>query len=91
MNYRPVHFLLNLRNSNEKMPFLFKPSVFFSTAGLNEISPGDLTDRKNIRNRLKCKDFDWYLRNIYPESTILQDYIAFGEVNDDFAKIYIII
>lgn len=31
---------------------------------------GDITDRLNLRERLHCKNFTWYLNTIYPEAFI---------------------
>ena len=48
---------------------------------LQGVEHGDLTKRLELRKRLKCKSFKWYMENIYPEQTTpSEDYEAFGEV-----------
>lgn len=34
---------------------------------------GDITERVDIRKRLKCKSFDWYIKNVYPMVPIPDD------------------
>ncbi|XP_688194.1 polypeptide N-acetylgalactosaminyltransferase 12 [Danio rerio] len=34
---------------------------------------GDVTDRRKLRMRLRCKDFRWFLDNIYPDIQVPED------------------
>ena len=39
-----------------------------------------MSDRKRLRERLKCKSFDWFIKNVYPDLFIPGEAIASGEV-----------
>ncbi|CAG0920510.1 unnamed protein product [Notodromas monacha] len=43
---------------------------------------GDLSSRKELRRRLKCKSFKWYLTNVYPEMFVPSEAVARGEVRN---------
>lgn len=50
-------------------------------AGALNVPVGDVTERRALRDKLKCKSFRWYLENIYPESQMPLEYYYLGEVS----------
>jgi hypothetical protein len=45
--------------------------VELASATLPDHNPiGDLSNMREVQHRLQCKDFDWYLHNVYPEQKV---------------------
>lgn len=42
------------------------------------IDIGDISKRKALRSRLRCRPFSWFLSNIYPELRSYSDTVAYG-------------
>ncbi|XP_037075144.1 polypeptide N-acetylgalactosaminyltransferase 5-like isoform X1 [Pollicipes pollicipes] len=50
--------------------------------GARNVEMGDVTERLELRKRLQCKSFRWYLEKIYPESQMPLDYYYLGEIRN---------
>lgn len=43
---------------------------------------GDVSERKQLRQKLQCKSFDWYVKNIYPDLFVPGESLASGEIHN---------
>ncbi|UJR16353.1 hypothetical protein I4U23_003257 [Adineta vaga] len=48
----------------------YKDFVYAVMPDLKRVDAGDVSERLALRQRLQCKDFQWYLENIYPETSL---------------------
>jgi polypeptide N-acetylgalactosaminyltransferase len=49
---------------------------------LNTVEAGDITERLELRKKLNCKNFKWYLDNIYMEAPIPREYYHVGAISN---------
>ncbi|XP_076361409.1 polypeptide N-acetylgalactosaminyltransferase 1-like [Tachypleus tridentatus] len=61
----------------------YKKYFYMYREDLKSIDFDDITKRLELRDKLKCKDFGWYLKNVYPQKFVVDENVfAFGRVRN---------
>jgi len=50
---------------------------------LNTVEAGDISSRVKLRKDLGCKNFKWYLENVYPESPLPVNFYHVGAISNE--------
>ncbi|KAJ8314165.1 hypothetical protein KUTeg_008726 [Tegillarca granosa] len=56
-----------------------RPVVLNNNLRMAETGYGDISARKDLRQRLQCKDFNWFLTHVYPEIFVPGEAICSGQ------------
>ncbi|XP_072506429.1 probable polypeptide N-acetylgalactosaminyltransferase 8 [Notamacropus eugenii] len=46
------------------------------------IDYGDVSSRKELRKKLNCRSFDWYLKNVYPSLKPIRNIVGYGTMKN---------
>uniref|UniRef100_A0A803JRQ3 Polypeptide N-acetylgalactosaminyltransferase n=1 Tax=Xenopus tropicalis TaxID=8364 RepID=A0A803JRQ3_XENTR len=60
----------------------FKDFFYIISPGVVKVDYGDVSERKALRENLKCNPFSWYLETVYPDSQIPRRYFSLGEIRN---------
>ncbi|XP_014680156.1 PREDICTED: polypeptide N-acetylgalactosaminyltransferase 1-like, partial [Priapulus caudatus] len=67
---------------NVEMSFRSCYAPLLSDAKAKRYRDTDVSSRIEIREKLQCKSFKWYLENIYPENFLPVNYLTFGQIKN---------
>ncbi|GAB6033349.1 hypothetical protein CHUAL_013116 [Chamberlinius hualienensis] len=65
----------------------WKNFYYAISPGARNVEVGDTSYRRQLREKLQCKSFRWYLENVYPESHMPLDYFYLGEIKNDESQL----
>ena len=61
---KPNAVLVNFKRVAEVWMDDFKEFLYQRRPEIRDVNPGDISGRKQIREKLKCKSFTWFLNNV---------------------------
>lgn len=61
----------------------YKDFFYKMAPSARRVEKGDLSARQKLRKDLHCKDFRWYLENIYPEASVPAAYLSLGQISSN--------
>uniref|UniRef100_A0A1B6DLC8 Polypeptide N-acetylgalactosaminyltransferase n=1 Tax=Clastoptera arizonana TaxID=38151 RepID=A0A1B6DLC8_9HEMI len=86
-NHKDTHGI-NTARTVEVWMDEYKDLFYLHRPDLKAIEIGDVTERKLLRDKLKCKSFKWYLKNIYPDKFILnENVLAYGRAKNEASEL----
>lgn len=76
-------FARNTRRAAEVWMGSFKELYYKSYPASKFVPFGDVSSRIQLKNQLKCHDFEWFIQNVYPELKIPPGFNSTADDKDD--------